>query len=37
MYNGIENYFESGVLSADPVELVRMLYRGGIEAVEKAR
>ena len=37
MYNGAESYFEDGVLSADPVELVRMLYRGGIDAVEKAR
>ncbi len=37
MYNGIATYFESGVDSADPVELVRMLYRGAIEAVEKAR
>src|SRR5271157_4837412 len=37
MYNGIATYLESGVMSADPVELVRMLYRGGIEAVEKAR
>ncbi|HXN48418.1 MAG TPA: flagellar export chaperone FliS, partial [Bryobacteraceae bacterium] len=37
MYNGAESYFENGVLSADPVELVRMLYRGGIDAVEKAR
>ena len=37
MYNGAESYFENGVMSADPVELVRMLYRGGIEAVEKAR
>lgn len=37
MHNGAEGYFENGVLSADPVELVRMLYRGGIDAVEKAR
>ena len=37
MYNGAETYFENGVLSADPVELVRMLYRGCIDAVEKAR
>lgn len=37
MYNGIATYVESGIMSADPVELVRMLYRGGIEAVEKAR
>ena len=37
MYNGAESYFENGVQSADPVELVRMLYRGGIDAVERAR
>jgi len=37
MHNGAESYLENGVLSADPVELVRMLYRGGIDAVEKAR
>jgi flagellar protein FliS len=37
MFNGIANYFENEVLSADPVELVRMLYRGAIEAVETAR
>jgi flagellar secretion chaperone FliS len=37
MYNGAESYFENGVLSADPVELVRMLYRGCIDAVEQAR
>ncbi|HEY1205547.1 MAG: flagellar export chaperone FliS [Bryobacteraceae bacterium] len=37
MFDGIATYFESSVLSADPVELVRMLYRGAIEAVEKAR
>jgi flagellar protein FliS len=37
MYSGIETYFESGVLSADPIELIRMLYRGAVDAVEKAR
>ena len=37
MYGGMATYFESDVLSADPVELVRMLYRGAIDAVEKAR
>ncbi len=37
MNNGAESYFENGVLSADPVELVRMLYRGCVDAVEKAR
>jgi flagellar protein FliS len=37
MFDGIATYFESSILSADPVELVRMLYRGAIEAVEKAR
>ena len=28
---------ESRVLSADPIELVRMLYQGAIEAIEDAR
>ena len=37
MYSGIATYFEGNVESADPVELVRMLYRAAIEAVEKAR
>src|ERR1017187_3394761 len=37
MHNGIASYQESGVMSADPVELVRMLYRGGIDAAEEAR
>lgn len=37
MFDGLATYFESSVLSAEPVELVRMLYRGAVEAVEKAR
>jgi flagellar protein FliS len=37
MHSGISTYLESGVMSADPVELLRMLYRGAIDAVEKAR
>jgi flagellar protein FliS len=37
MSSGIATYYESGILSADPVELVRMLYRGAIDAAEKAR
>ncbi len=37
MYSGITTYFESGILTAEPVELVRMLYRGAIDAVEQAR
>jgi flagellar protein FliS len=32
-----QNYFESEVLSADPVRLVQMLYRGAIEAIARAR
>lgn len=32
-----EAYIESRVLSADPMELVRVLYQGGIEAVREAR
>jgi flagellar secretion chaperone FliS len=37
MDNGISTYFDFGILSADPLELVRMLYRGAIDAVENAR
>ncbi len=37
MYNGIATYFEDTITSADPMEMVRMLYRGAIDAVEKAR
>lgn len=32
-----EAYFESRVLSADPLELVRMLYRAATNAVQDAR
>jgi flagellar protein FliS len=32
-----DRYLEAEVLSADPVKLVRLLYRGGIEAVRNAR
>ena len=37
MSSGIATYLESNVASADPVELVRMLYRAAIEAIESAR
>lgn len=30
-------YFEGQIYSADPVELVAMLYRGAIDAIESAR
>lgn len=30
-------YLESQVLSADPVELIRILYRGAVESVREAR
>ena len=30
-------YLETEILQADPVELVRLLYRGALEAVAKAR
>ncbi len=37
MDNGISAYFDFSILSADPLELVRLLYRGAIDAVESAR
>ena len=33
----LRSYVEEEVLSADPITLVRLLYRGAIEAVEAAR
>src|ERR1051326_175675 len=36
-YSKYDQYLEAEVLSADPVKLVRMLYRGAIEAVAAAR
>jgi flagellar secretion chaperone FliS len=35
--NGHDAYLESRVLSADPIELVNMLYQGGMQAVREAR
>ena len=32
-----DNYLEDRVMSASPVELIRMLYDGAIESVERAR
>jgi flagellar protein FliS len=32
-----QNYFEDEVLSADPVRLVQLLYRGAIDSIERAR
>src|SRR5438876_7452209 len=32
-----DNYLESQVLSADPLRLVCLLYRGAIDSVEEAR
>jgi flagellar protein FliS len=36
-YNAHDAYLESRVLSADPLELVRLLYQGAIGAVQDAR
>ena len=36
-YTTYDRYLETQVLSADPVQLVNMLYRGALEAVESAR
>jgi flagellar secretion chaperone FliS len=35
--NARDTYLESRILTADPLELVRVLYRAAIEAVEEAR
>ncbi len=35
--NAHDAYLESRILTADPVELIRVLYRGAIESVEQAR
>ncbi len=36
MTNAYESYLESTILSADPLELIAMLYRGAQEAVSRA-
>jgi len=36
-HNAHDAYLESRVLSADPVELIRLLYQTGISAVQDAR
>ena len=35
--NAYQNYFENEVLSADPVKLVQLLYRGALDAIGCAR
>mgnify|MGYP001766287085 CR=1 FL=1 len=35
--NAYDAYLESRILTADPIELVRVLYRGAIDSVEQAR
>ena len=37
MYHAHEAYLESRILSADPIELVRLLYQGCTSAVREAR
>ena len=37
MYNGHNAYLESRILSADPIELVNMLYQACTGAVREAR
>jgi len=37
LMNAYEAYLESKILTADPLELVRILYRAAIESVEGAR
>ena len=36
-YHAQDAYLENRILSADPTELVRLLYQGGMEAVREAR
>jgi flagellar protein FliS len=36
-YTTYDRYLETEVLSADPIQLVNMLYRGALEAVSTAR
>jgi flagellar protein FliS len=35
--NGYQNYFETEVLTADPLHLVRLLYRGAVDSIGDAR
>lgn len=37
MHNGYRNYLENEVLTADPLKLVQLLYRGALDAVDAAR
>src|SRR5271165_3287263 len=37
MYQGHKSYLENEVLSADPLKLVLLLYRGAIDAIYSAR
>jgi flagellar protein FliS len=37
MYNGHKSYLENEVLSADPLKLVVLLYRGALDAIHSAR
>jgi flagellar secretion chaperone FliS len=37
MYQGHKSYLENEVLSADPIKLVLLLYRGAIDAIYSAR
>ncbi len=37
MTNGHDAYFESKVLSADPMELIQILYEAALECIQKAR
>ena len=37
MSNGYQNYLENEILSADPLKLVELLYRGALDAIQGAR
>jgi flagellar protein FliS len=37
MPNLYENYIESEILTADPIKLIQLLYRGALQAVSAAR
>ncbi|HME07302.1 MAG TPA: flagellar export chaperone FliS [Bryobacteraceae bacterium] len=37
MYHGYQSYLENEIMSADPLKLVELLYRGAIGAIHSAR
>ena len=35
--NGYQNYFDDEVLTANPLQLVQLLYRGALDSIVSAR